>query len=55
MGCPTVTGAELERYGGSGTAGSHWAARVFSSETMGGWLGTKPAFSKLSLAMFEDR
>ncbi len=27
-GCATANGVELEDYGGSGTAGSHWEMRV---------------------------
>ena len=34
--CPNIDGVELEEYGGSGTAGSHWEARILLGEYMNG-------------------
>lgn len=34
FGCTSITGVELEEYGGSGTAGSHWDMRLFMDDIM---------------------
>lgn len=39
FGCDSLTGAELEEFGGGGTAGSHFEKRVFHTELMIGSLG----------------
>eukprot|EP00927_Polykrikos_kofoidii_P046856 TRINITY_DN40988_c0_g1_i1.p1 TRINITY_DN40988_c0_g1~~TRINITY_DN40988_c0_g1_i1.p1 ORF type:complete len:1340 (+),score=192.93 TRINITY_DN40988_c0_g1_i1:90-4022(+) len=50
---PTA-GAELENFGGSGTAGSHWEKRLFRDEYMTGTDSLNPVYSALSLALFQD-
>ena len=53
--CSTVDGAELERYGGDGTRGSHFAERLFNGELMNGWVDANTmVVSNLTLAVFED-
>eukprot|EP00735_Rhodelphis_limneticus_P005073 TRINITY_DN1677_c0_g1::TRINITY_DN1677_c0_g1_i1::g.17772::m.17772 TRINITY_DN1677_c0_g1::TRINITY_DN1677_c0_g1_i1::g.17772 ORF type:complete len:1297 (-),score=442.73,sp/Q00689/GP63_LEIGU/32.14/2e-56,Peptidase_M8/PF01457.11/1.3e-98,EGF_2/PF07974.8/1.1e+04,EGF_2/PF07974.8/0.00082,EGF_2/PF07974.8/7.5e-05,EGF_2/PF07974.8/0.0013,EGF_2/PF07974.8/0.18,EGF_2/PF07974.8/0.32,hEGF/PF12661.2/1.1e+03,hEGF/PF12661.2/0.013,hEGF/PF12661.2/0.43,hEGF/PF12661.2/5.1,hEGF/PF12661.2/1.8,hEGF/PF12661.2/1.4e+02 TRINITY_D len=54
--CATMTnpGAELEDFGGSGTAGSHWEKRIFRNEFMTGTSTPNPVYSAVSLALFED-
>jgi len=47
-------GGELEDYGGSGTAGSHWEKRVFRDEFMTGTASQAPVLSAVSMALFED-
>ena len=32
--CATLEGAELEDYGGSGTAGAHWESRVYKIDSV---------------------
>lgn len=45
---------ELEEYGGSGTAGSHWELRIGYNEYMVGYAMEDMTVSKISLALFED-
>ena len=52
--CSSLDGAELERYGGSGTRGSHFAERLFQGELMNGWSDVNAVASALTLAVFED-
>lgn len=47
-------GIELEDYGGSGTAGSHWEKRILHNEYMTGIASRNPVYSKFTLALFED-
>eukprot|EP00741_Cyanophora_paradoxa_P006309 tig00000989_g6116.t1 len=54
FGCTTLNGAELEDQGGTGTAGSHWEARVLLNELMAGELQHRPKFSAITLALFQD-
>lgn len=50
----TNAGVELEDYGGSGTAGSHWEKRIMYNEYMTGIAARNPVFSEFTLALFED-
>lgn len=52
--CSKVTGVELEDYGGDGTAGSHWEARVMMGDYMIGVSMDEVAISDITLALFED-
>lgn len=47
-------GAELEDYGGSGTAGSHWEKRVYFNEYMTGTADPNSVYSAITLALFQD-
>eukprot|EP01137_Pigoraptor_chileana_P025367 Opistho-2@94764 len=52
--CPTMQGAPIEDFGGSGTAGSHWEKRIFRNEYMTGSAEQNSVISAVSLALFED-
>ena len=52
--CATAEGLELENQGGSGTAGSHWEARVMSGDFMIGESYAENVISDMSLALMED-
>lgn len=52
--CPTLDGAEIEDGGGSGTALSHWEARVFNTEFMIGYIKDHMYVSEMTLALFDD-
>ena len=53
--CPTIDGVELENQGGSGTAGSHWEARILLGEYMNGYAYTEEqVISEFTLAVLED-
>jgi len=54
-GCADDVGGEMENYGGSGTAGSHWEKRTVNNEFMSGTSASSPVmFSAMTLALFED-
>eukprot|EP01114_Cavostelium_apophysatum_P003739 TRINITY_DN1386_c0_g1_i1.p1 TRINITY_DN1386_c0_g1~~TRINITY_DN1386_c0_g1_i1.p1 ORF type:complete len:652 (-),score=128.29 TRINITY_DN1386_c0_g1_i1:65-1747(-) len=53
-GCDAPYGGELEEYGGSGTAGSHWELRAVKNELMGGYVNPLMPLSHLTLGLFED-
>jgi hypothetical protein len=48
-------GAELEDFGGSGTAGSHWEKRVFFNEYMTGTSDPNSVYSELTLGQYGRR
>jgi len=52
--CPTLQGVELEDYGGSGTAGSHWELRMVQNEYMAGYINSLMPVSYLTMSLFED-
>ena len=53
--CPTMEGVELENQGGSGTADSHWEARILLGEYMNGYSYTEEqVISEFTLAYLED-
>jgi hypothetical protein len=53
--CDNVIGVELENDGGSGTAGSHWEARVLLGEYMNGVIySEEQVISEFTLALLED-
>ena len=53
--CPNIDGVELEEYGGSGTAGSHWEARILLGEYMNGVIYSEElVISEFTLALLED-
>ena len=52
--CPTLDGVELENQGGSGTAGSHWEARVMLTDYMMGQSYDEVVISDITFALFED-
>ena len=52
FGCPGLTGVELEDEGGTGSAGSHWEARVLREELMAAADGK--SLSVFTLAFFKD-
>jgi len=54
FGCTDLEGVELEDYGGSGTAGSHWELRVAGDEYMCGYINPSMPVSGLTLSLFED-
>ena len=56
LGDPTVKSIPLEETGGSGTAGSHWAEKVFGDELMTGWttLGKASPLSKMTIGAIQD-
>lgn len=47
-------GAEIEDFGGEGTAGSHWEKRLFNNEFMTGTADPISVYSAVSLALFQD-
>jgi len=52
--CSTIDGVELEEYGGDGTAGSHWEARILLGDYMNGVAYTEEVISEFTLALLED-
>ena len=53
--CQDIDGVELEESGGSGTAGSHWDARILLGEYMNGVIYTEEqVISEFTLALLED-
>jgi hypothetical protein len=52
--CSSLDGVELENQGGSGTAGSHWEARIMLTDFMMGQSYDEVTLSDISLALFED-
>ena len=53
--CDDIEGVELENQGGSGTAGSHWEARILLGEYMNGYSYTEEqVISEFTLAVLED-
>ena len=54
FGCTTLNGVELESQGGSGTAGSHWDARVYAYDMMAPAISAHCVFDKLTLGYLFD-
>ena len=55
FGCSELQGAELEDYGSSGTAGSHWDARVLMHDFMTATLSyPDDIYSDITFAVFAD-
>lgn len=54
FGCGTLEGIELEEYGGSGTAGSHWDKRIMMNDYMTGYVPAEPIWSTITFAALED-
>ena len=53
--CDSIEGVELENEGGTGTAGSHWEARILLGEYMNGYAYTEEqVISEFTLAVLED-
>ena len=53
--CPNLEGVELEESGCSGTAGSHWEARILLGEYMNGAIyPEEQVISEFTLALLED-
>ena len=52
--CPSIEGVELEDYGGEGTVGSHWEARILLGEYMNGLAYAEEVISEFTLALLED-
>ena len=53
--CDSIEGVELENQGGTGTAGSHWEARILLGEYMNGYSYTEEqVISEFTLAVLED-
>ena len=53
--CPDLDGVELEEFGGEGTAGSHWEARILLGDLMNGFAYTEEmVISEFTLALLED-
>ena len=53
--CSDIDGVQLEDYGGNGTAGSHWEARILLGEYMNGYLyPEEQVISEFTLALLED-
>ena len=53
--CPSLEGVELENFGGEGTVGSHWEARILLGEYMTGYMYTpNQVISEFTLALLED-
>ncbi|CAG9318554.1 unnamed protein product [Blepharisma stoltei] len=54
FGCENLEGIELEDYGGSGSAGSHWDMRILPGDYMSPQLSFESVFSAITLALFQD-
>ncbi len=54
FGCPSLKGVELENQGGSGSAGSHWEARIMLGDYMASIDYPELVVSDITLAVFED-
>ena len=53
--CDSIEGVELEEFGGEGTVGSHWEARILLGEYMNGVVYTpEQVISEFTLALLED-
>ena len=53
--CQDINGVELEESGGSGTAGSHWEARILLGDYMNGVVyPEEQVISEFTLALLED-
>ena len=53
--CSDLNGVALEEYGGTGTVGSHWDARILYGEYMNGVMHqTEQVISEFTLALLED-
>ena len=53
--CPELDGIALEEYGGSGTVGSHWEAKVLLGDYMNGYIHpVEQVISEFTLALLED-
>ncbi|EGC32423.1 hypothetical protein DICPUDRAFT_38410 [Dictyostelium purpureum] len=52
--CDSIEYQELEDYGGSGTAGSHWEARTAGEEYMIGFVSPIMPITNLSLSLLQD-
>ena len=53
--CSDIDGVELEESGGTGTAGSHWEARILLGEYMNGVIyPEEQVISEFTLALLED-
>ena len=53
--CSTIKGVPLEEYGGEGTEGSHWEAKVLLGEYMNGFTySEEQVISEFTLALLED-
>ena len=53
--CENINGVELENFGGDGTAGSHWEARILLGDYMNGVIYTEEqVISEFTLALLED-
>ena len=53
--CEEIDGVELEEYGGEGTVGSHWEARILLGDYMNGVVFTvEQVISEFTLALLED-
>ena len=53
--CPDLDGIALEEYGGTGTVGSHWEARILLGDYMNGYTHTEEqVISEFTLALLED-
>ena len=53
--CSSIYRIPLENYGGSGTVGSHWEARILLGEYMNGYLfPEEQVISEFTLALLED-
>ena len=54
FGCSTIKGIEIEEYGGSGTAGSHWDKRIMMNDYMTGYVPAEPVWTTITLAALQD-
>lgn len=52
--CNTLVGFELENYGSTGTASSHWEKRIILNDFMMSTLTMDAVYSDVSLAVLED-
>ena len=53
--CSEINGVALEEYGGEGTVGSHWEARILLGDYMNGYTYTEEqVISEFTLALLED-
>ena len=53
--CSDISGVELEEYGGEGTVGSHWEARILLGDYMNGVIyPAEQVISEFTLALLED-
>ena len=53
--CPDLKGVELEEFGGEGTVGSHWDARILLGDYMNGIAyPEEEVISEITLALLED-